>query len=155
MGYHIGKINKGEFGKFSKIQEEYEEARDALTQNNPIMVLLELSDLIGAIEGYAKTYGMTLDDVMKMKDATHRAFTDGTRKPQTVEEAKTVKDKWILEDLVNGKMIFLDGESKRLRHNYHGWYITERGRTADASIAFYHSPVSMVDILNLHGYTKK
>lgn len=82
MGYHIKAIPKGKFGEFSKIEEEFLEAKDSIDQGNPIMVMMELSDLIGAIEAYAKKHNMTLNDLLKMKDATQRAFEDGTRQPR-------------------------------------------------------------------------
>lgn len=50
MGYHVKKIRRGELGHFSKIQEEFDELTDAYEQSNPVMELIELSDLIGAIE---------------------------------------------------------------------------------------------------------
>lgn len=79
MGYHINKIEKGVFGEFSKIKEEFLEAEDSIEQGNVVMTLIELSDLIGSIEGYVSKYNMTLNDLLKMKEATKRAFTDGTR----------------------------------------------------------------------------
>jgi hypothetical protein len=79
-GYHTTDITKGKLGEFSKIEEEFFEAKDALNQENPIMVLLELSDMLGAIEEYCKKYNITLKDLAKMKTATSKAFQDGTRK---------------------------------------------------------------------------
>lgn len=82
MGYHVKAIPRGKYGEFSKIEEEFLEAKDALEQGNKIMVLLELSDLVGAIEAYAKKFNMSLDEVLKMKNATQKAFEDGTRTPK-------------------------------------------------------------------------
>lgn len=79
-GYHLTKITKGVLGEFSKIKEEFLEAEDAIEQNNSVMALVELSDLLGAIEAYAKTFNMTLNDLLTMKDATKRAFETGRRK---------------------------------------------------------------------------
>ena len=79
MGYHVNKIPRGKFGEFSKIEEEFLEAKDAHEQDNKILMMVELSDMIGAIEGYCEKCNLSLDDVIKMKDATKRAFTDGTR----------------------------------------------------------------------------
>lgn len=78
-GYHNREIVRGVYGEFSKIREEFEEFDDAVEQNNILMSLVELSDLIGAIEGYAVKYGISLDDLIIMKNATKRAFEDGTR----------------------------------------------------------------------------
>lgn len=80
MGYHKREIERGIFGEFSKIKEEFLEAEDALEQNNPIMLLVELSDLLGAIEGYClKNHNISLQELINMKEATKRAFDDGTR----------------------------------------------------------------------------
>ena len=37
------------------------------------MVLCELSDMIGAIEGYIKRYNITLDQLIEMKNLTKTA----------------------------------------------------------------------------------
>lgn len=82
-GYHLREIPRGEYGEVSKIKEEYEEFLESLEQSNPIMALVELSDLIGAIEGYAKKhYNISLDDIMSLKNATERAFKSGCRTPK-------------------------------------------------------------------------
>ncbi len=79
-GYHLREIKRGEFGEVSKITEEYEEFLESLEQKNPIMALVELSDLIGAIEGYAKRHhNITLEEILALKDATKRAFESGHR----------------------------------------------------------------------------
>jgi phosphoribosyl-ATP pyrophosphohydrolase len=80
MGYHKNKIEKGKLGEFSKIKEEFLEAQDAFEQDNKIMLLLELSDMLGAIEDFLKKYNINIDDLIKMKNATQSAFKDGTRK---------------------------------------------------------------------------
>lgn len=82
MGYHIKEIARGKFGEFSKIREEFLEAEDALEQDNKVMLLVELADLIGAIEEYCSKYNIKLDDLIRMKEATKRAFKDGTREPR-------------------------------------------------------------------------
>jgi len=80
MGYHLRDIPKGSFGGFSKIQEEWEELLDAREQQSPILELVEFSDLLGAIEEYVfLKYNIKLDDIIKMKDATKRAFQTGDR----------------------------------------------------------------------------
>lgn len=80
FGYHNRKIKKGILGESSKITEEYEEFTESLEQNNPLMAILELADLIGAIEAYAIKYNFTLADLIKMKETTERAFKTGYRK---------------------------------------------------------------------------
>lgn len=79
MSYHLKTIPKGVLGDFSKIEEEFLEAQDAFEQKNPVMTLVELSDLLGAIEAYVATFHMTLQDLIVMKEATTRAFNSGHR----------------------------------------------------------------------------
>jgi phosphoribosyl-ATP pyrophosphohydrolase len=86
MGYHLTEIERGEYGEFSKIREEFLEAEDAIEQGNKVMLLVELADLIGAIEGYCTKHNITLDDLITMKEVTKRAFSDGTRTPRTNEK---------------------------------------------------------------------
>ena len=80
-GYHKRPIPKGELGELSKVAEELAEARDAEEQGVKIMLLLELSDLVGALQLYLEKHheGITLDDLVKMSDVTQRAFQNGHR----------------------------------------------------------------------------
>jgi hypothetical protein len=82
MGYHLAEIKKGVLGEFSKIKEEVEELEDSLNQNNKIMVLIELSDLLGAIDYFLKSNftDITMNDLFVMMNATKRAFQTGARK---------------------------------------------------------------------------
>ena len=81
MGYHKNKIPKGTLGEASKIEEEYLEFRDAMESENPVMALLELSDLLGAIESFTKNHhNLNIKDLLKMTYATKSAFEDGTRR---------------------------------------------------------------------------
>jgi hypothetical protein len=80
-GYHKTKIVKGVLGEASKISEEYAEFIDANEQKNSVMELVELSDLLGAIEAYTKKkYLINLDTLLTMTRATQRAFKTGLRK---------------------------------------------------------------------------
>lgn len=79
MGYHKNKIDKGVLGEFSKIKEEFQELEDAFEQENKVLQICELSDLIGAIEFYAKSFNLTLEDLIKMKESNKNAFLDGSR----------------------------------------------------------------------------
>lgn len=81
-GYHVSEIPKYAYGTAEKIQEEILELLDAEQQDCKVMCLVELSDILGAIEGYlTKNFsGITLEDLLKMKDITKRAFKEGTRK---------------------------------------------------------------------------
>lgn len=80
-GYHINKIARGKLGELSKIQEELDEAKDAEQQGVRIMLLVELADMVGAIESYLDKHfpGMTLDDLKGMSNVTRRAFESGAR----------------------------------------------------------------------------
>ena len=82
-GYHLTEIPRGEYGEISKILEEAAELKDAMEQGQKLMCLIELSDLLGAIEGYIeKEYEgkITIDDLFNMSYATKRAFESGRRK---------------------------------------------------------------------------
>lgn len=79
-GYHKCEIEKGELSSPSKIREEFEEYMDAINQKNPIMAILELSDLLGAIESYAAKFNLTMNDLLVMTRATQNAFQTGRRK---------------------------------------------------------------------------
>ena len=83
MGYHKEHIAKGIIGEFSKIKEEFEELTDAVNQKNKILIICEMSDLIGAIEEFAKKQGVSLQDLKDFSDLTKSAFTDGTRNKST------------------------------------------------------------------------
>ncbi len=82
-GYHLTDIPKGEYGQLSKVIEEALELKDAMEQGQKIMCLVELSDILGAIEGYLENhYGdmVTVTDLFNMAAATKRAFETGQRK---------------------------------------------------------------------------
>lgn len=79
MGYHRKQINKGIYGEFSKIKEEFEELEDAHDQKDTILELCELSDLVGSIQGYISKYNMSIEDLIKFSDKTKEAFIEGKR----------------------------------------------------------------------------
>lgn len=68
MGFHKVKIKKGKYGELSKIREELDEAYDAEEQGQDLMLLIELSDMLGAIDAVARKYGMTLNQLMKFAE---------------------------------------------------------------------------------------
>jgi hypothetical protein len=80
-GYHLREIEKHPYGTLGKITEEVEELVDAEQQGIRIMVLCELSDIVGAIEGYLESQfpGVTLEDLVDMAHVTARAFQEGRR----------------------------------------------------------------------------
>ena len=81
-GYHTTIIPRGIYGEVSKILEEVNELKDAIRQGAKIMELCELSDIIGAIDGYLKNHhpGTSMNDLIKMASLTARAFEVGERK---------------------------------------------------------------------------
>ena len=81
QGYHLTKIPKAGYGTAEKIQEECLEFMDAVAQSSKVMQLVELSDMIGAIEGYLEREfsGLSLEDLKTFSDITKRAFKSGRR----------------------------------------------------------------------------
>ena len=80
FGYHTREIKKGTLGQLSKIEEEFEELKDAWEQDDPIMMLCECSDLIGAIKHFAYNLAhVSLDDLIKFNEKTENAFKQGRR----------------------------------------------------------------------------
>lgn len=80
-GYHLTEIPRGVYGESSKLMEEVLEIQDAEQQGAKLMVLIEMSDLVGAIKGYLKDKypGWTITDLEHMADITDRAFENGHR----------------------------------------------------------------------------
>ena len=80
MGYHKTHIPKGTLGQFSKIEEEFLELKDGIEQGDKILQLVELTDLIGAIDSYSfYQFGFSLEDLIKFTRKTQSAFKDGSR----------------------------------------------------------------------------
>ncbi len=81
MSYHLTEIKKGILGELSKIQEELDEAIDSESQGSKIMILNELSDLVGAVEAYLEKHhkDFSLEDLISMSKITKRAFQSGRR----------------------------------------------------------------------------
>lgn len=79
MGYHNKTIKKGILGNFSKIEEEYEELKDAYEQGDEVLQICELTDLIGAIEEYAKKWNLSIHQLLEFSNKTKSSFKDGKR----------------------------------------------------------------------------
>ena len=80
MGYHKTSIPKGTLGEFSKIEEEFLELKDGVEQDDKILQIVELTDLIGAIDSYSfYQFGLSLEDLVKFTRKTQQAFKDGSR----------------------------------------------------------------------------
>ena len=82
MGYHKSLIERGKYGDASKVIEECMEFKDAVEQGCKLLQLIELSDLLGAVEGYLKKHHptMTMSDLHQMSQLTKSAFEEGSRK---------------------------------------------------------------------------
>lgn len=66
--WHKKEIKKGIYGELSKVEEELAEAKDALEQNNTLMYLIELSDIVGAVEGIIEKHGLSLEELITFSD---------------------------------------------------------------------------------------
>lgn len=93
FGYHINNINKGIIGECSKIIEEIEEIIDAEKQNARIMVLVELSDLLGAIFLYIENYELDIDIELlsKLDPSVNRHITSKFLLKNAILLEKTIK----------------------------------------------------------------
>jgi hypothetical protein len=80
-GYHEAEIRKGKLGESSKIQEELDELKDAENQGAKVLALVELADLVGAIDYYLKIHfpGFKFKDLQQMASLTAQAFKEGHR----------------------------------------------------------------------------
>ncbi len=63
IGYHLRPIPRGVFGNISKVLEEMAECEDAHDQGSSVMLILELSDLVGAIQGFLAAHNLTTKDI--------------------------------------------------------------------------------------------
>lgn len=78
---HIREIPKGKTGEFSKLIEEFEEARDAFEQGLPLMCLWELTDFLGALIVFLeKNYpGISVDNLLAQARHTNELFAKRLR----------------------------------------------------------------------------
>jgi len=83
-GYHKTPLPKGQIGQISKVIEELLEFEDAELQGSRIMMALELSDALLAIDLIirSKLPEWTIYDLIHMAEITNRAFESGQRKPK-------------------------------------------------------------------------
>jgi hypothetical protein len=80
-GYHLVDIPRGELGELSKIREELDELTDAMAQGSRIMAMVELADMMGAVQAFMAKHlpGVTMEDLLTFSDITKRAFVNGRR----------------------------------------------------------------------------
>lgn len=83
-GYHLVAISRGELGELSKIREELDELADAMAQGSRVMALVELSDMMGAVQAFMARHlpGTSMQDLLTFSEITKRAFENGRRKSE-------------------------------------------------------------------------
>lgn len=81
---HVNPIPKGVTGDFSKLIEEFEEAKDAHTQGLPLMELWEWGDFFAAFICYLRKHypSIQIEDVLAQAKHTDSLFARGLRKNQ-------------------------------------------------------------------------
>jgi phosphoribosyl-ATP pyrophosphohydrolase len=75
--WHKRVIIQGKLGELSKVEEELEEAFDAEERGQTLMLLFELSDIIGACGLVAAKYGLSLDDLVKFSKLRSEVAKNG------------------------------------------------------------------------------
>lgn len=110
--FHKRIIKKGVYGELSKIEEELQEAYDAEEQGQDLMLLIELSDMVGAIEGVAKKYGMNLEQLRNF--ATLRSYVAIEENKEEIQtenkENKKNSDVQYIHSLSGLASMLLNGE---------------------------------------------
>ena len=72
--FHNTYILRHAYNTGEKIIEEALEFEDALQQSNPMLSLYELTDLLGAIDGYTQShYNLSIDDLLKFSNQVRLA----------------------------------------------------------------------------------
>lgn len=107
-GYHLAKIKKGVLGELSKIQEELDELKDAEQQDLKVMQLVELSDLLGAINAYVGKHfnGISMTDLDQFAQVTSRAFRNGHRGVTVVELSRQVSTRMKVDPFEQAQKCF-------------------------------------------------
>lgn len=72
--FHVMPVRQGTYGELSKIQEELDEALDAETRGQKLLLMIELSDIIGAVAGVAERHGYSLDDLIQFSELRRNVF---------------------------------------------------------------------------------
>lgn len=83
-GYHKLKLMKHSNSSLWKIEEEMLEYIDAISTNNKVMAIQELSDLFGVIEDQANKMGITIEELKTMSDLTKSVFQSGARESSSL-----------------------------------------------------------------------
>lgn len=70
-------IERGSYGEFSKVKEEFLELEEALNHgDNSIHVQIEIADLLGAVMGFAVKRGFDKYDLIQFMLMKERYFLD-------------------------------------------------------------------------------
>ena len=72
--FHVMPVRRGTYGELSKVQEELDEALDAETRGQKLLLMIELSDIIGAVAGVAERHGYSLDDLIQFSELRRNVF---------------------------------------------------------------------------------
>ena len=75
-GYHTKRIDKGVYGDFSKVKEEFEELEDAWNNRKSVaLTICELADLYGSMKAFAeKTLNIPMEEIVKFSELTDEVY---------------------------------------------------------------------------------
>lgn len=113
IGYHISEIEKGVVGEYSKIIEEINELIDAENQNARIMILVELSDLVGSILLYINKNELDLD--LKMPFLKEK---DNINSKTLLKTALMLKDQINKKDIENNIKLLIAHINSYIHNNF-------------------------------------
>lgn len=126
-GYHIKEIQKGQLGEQSKIYEEALELQDAIEQDCRIMQLVEMSDLVGAVEYFAIKHDvLDIENFKNLLNSLTYARVDFDNSEighllQTIEKYPEDKDSITLENWMSKILLSLH----YFLNKYHSGYTLE------------------------------
>ena len=86
MGYHLREIPKGVLGEWSKVEEELAEFEDAKEQGSKILMLVELSDIWGALVAYTLKHNSEKDWYQKSDNASKFVIDEARNLDTRIEE---------------------------------------------------------------------
>lgn len=131
IGYHFRPIPRGVYGELSKVLEEAAECEDAQAQGCGIMLMLELSDLVGAVRGYLAKRSLSFEDLGQRNVNGQVPWVMVTREFDALRKATG-----LLETLVVFTNMFDAVDGFIIRWNLHFMDLT---RMADATQRAFRS----------------
>jgi len=84
--FHVHPVREGTYGELSKIQEELDEALDAETRGQELLLMIELADIIGAVAGVAERYGYTLESLIQFSELVRSVRRQDTEETLHAED---------------------------------------------------------------------